>query len=47
MGEVGYLDLVQLFLITWKLMGLINWSWWFVFAPMIIALIVVIMTKEE
>ena len=44
----GVLDVLQIIFIVLKLTGLIDWSWWAVFAPLFISLglvaIIVILT---
>ena len=49
MSSVTPLDLLQLLFIALKLMGYIDWSWWWVFSPMwialILAIIIVFVTK--
>ena len=47
-GGVGFVGLLQILFIAFKLCGVIDWSWWWVLAPMwistglVIAIIVVI-----
>lgn len=47
-GGVGFVGLLQILFIALKLCGVIDWSWWWVLAPMwistglVIAIIVVI-----
>lgn len=38
---VGFLDLLTLVLITLKLAGIIDWSWWAVLAPQLIPLAII------
>lgn len=33
-GNIGFLGVLTLILITLKLIGYITWSWWWVLAPM-------------
>lgn len=45
---MGILDVVQIVLIVLKLCGVITWSWWAVFSPLLIslAITVLIILKE-
>ena len=43
MGLIGW---IQLAFIVLKLLGQIDWSWWWVLSPLIIGIILVIITEE-
>lgn len=36
--KIGFLGALQLIFITFKLLGIINWSWWLVLLPILIPL---------
>ena len=36
-GGIGFIGLLQVVFITLKLLGKIDWSWWWVLSPMIIS----------
>jgi hypothetical protein len=42
--SVGFLDLLLLLFIGLKLAGVISWSWWWVFAPVWIPLVILAIT---
>lgn len=35
-GGIGFLGLLTIVFITLKLVGVINWSWWWVLSPILI-----------
>jgi len=39
-GDGGILTTLQIVFLVLKLAGLVNWSWWFVFAPTIAGAII-------
>ena len=39
---MGFLSWLTLMFVAAKLLGLINWSWWLVFAPVWVSIIVVL-----
>lgn len=41
-NELGYMDVVQIVFLVLKFAGLVNWSWWMVFAPTLISLAIVL-----
>lgn len=40
-GGIGFVGLLTIVFITLKLCGVIHWSWWWVWSPMLIAICVV------
>lgn len=34
---MGFLDVLTIIFVVLKLLGVINWSWWLVFSPVLIA----------
>ena len=41
-GGIGFLDLLAIAFIVLKLCGVINWSWWWVLAPIWIQVAIII-----
>lgn len=41
--SVSFLDVVAIVLIILKVAGVIDWSWWIVFSPMIASFVIVIL----
>lgn len=39
-GGIGFVGLLTILFITLKLIGIINWSWWWVLSPMLISFII-------
>jgi hypothetical protein len=35
-GGIGFFGLLTILFVAMKIMGYINWSWWWVFSPMLI-----------
>ena len=53
-GGIGFVSLLQIVFITLKLIGVIKWSWWWVFSPflinaafIVIELIIIIMFDDN
>lgn len=42
-GGIGFTGLLALVFITLKLCGVINWSWWWVLAPLWIPFILIVL----
>ncbi len=42
-GGIGFLSLLTLLFVAAKLWGVITWSWWLVFLPVLIPLAIVIL----
>lgn len=41
-NRIGFTGILQLIFITLKLTGHINWSWWWVFSPILFHVVVII-----
>lgn len=41
--KIGFLGLLTLIFVVCKLAGVIQWSWWLVFAPIIFSVVLVIL----
>lgn len=41
-GGIGFVGLLTILFIALKLLGVINWSWWWVLAPIWISTVVVL-----
>lgn len=42
-NSIGFFGLLQVIFITLKVLNLIDWSWWMVFSPTWISLLIVIL----
>lgn len=45
MHKLTFVEILTLIFITLKLLGEINWSWWLVFAPMLIKLALICLAE--
>ena len=47
MEGIDFIDALTLLFITLKLIGVINWSWWWVLSPLLINAVLILIIKKD